>query len=162
MSIDHLGRRRSLLSGLLIQLVAMLYIAIFLTVKSSSDGESLSTNRAAIVAIAFMYFVGIGWTIGWNSIQYLINAEIFPLHVCATGSSLLMCFHYANRYGLSKVCLALVTENPSTIATMKGSSIHIARRHLSTKRNLLVLLDSKCSLGSDGLGFCSPRLPAGL
>jgi hypothetical protein len=30
--IDHPGRKRSLLSGILIQLVAMLYIAIFLTV----------------------------------------------------------------------------------------------------------------------------------
>lgn len=125
MLIDHIGRKGSLVSGVLIQLVAMLYIAIFLTVKSA-DGESLSINRAAIVAIVFMYFVGIGWAIGWNSIQYLINAEIFPLHVRATGSSLLMCFHYVNRYGLSNVCLAPLTENSSTDTTLKGCSIHVA------------------------------------
>lgn len=102
--IDHIGRKRSLISGILLQQIAMLYIAIFLTVRPDSHGESGSVQRAAIAAIVFMYFVGIGWAMGWNSIQYLINAEIFPLQVRSTGSSLLMTFHYANRYGLSKVC----------------------------------------------------------
>lgn len=106
--IDHIGRKRSLISGIVIQQVAMLYIAIYLTVSESLAGEETSsTKRAALGAIVFIYFVGIGWAMGWNSIQYLLNAEIFPLRVRATGSSLLMCFHYANRYGLSKVCCYL-------------------------------------------------------
>ena len=85
----------------------MLYIAIYLTVDPSSGGdESPSARRAAIGAIVFIYFTGVGWAMGWNSIQYLINAEVFPLRVRALGSSLLMCFHYANRYGLSKVCIS--------------------------------------------------------
>lgn len=70
----------------------------------SSSGDSGSVKRAAIAAIVFIYFVGLGWAMGWNSIQYIINAENFPLRVRSTGSSLLMCFHYANRYGISKVC----------------------------------------------------------
>jgi hypothetical protein len=84
----------------------MLYVAIYLTVESfSSSDESGSVKNAAIAAIVFIYFVGIGWAMGWNSIQYIINAEVFPLRVRTTGSSLLMCLHYANRYGISKVCL---------------------------------------------------------
>jgi hypothetical protein len=82
-------------------------------------------NRAAIAAIVFMYFVGIGWAIGWNSIQYLINAEIFPLHLRATGSSLLMCFHYTNRYGLSKVRFGL-SDREIISLTVKGCAIHAA------------------------------------
>lgn len=102
--IDHIGRKRSLLSGILIQQIALLYISIYLTIEPIAENdESPSAKRAALAAIVFIYFVGIGWAMGWNSIQYLINAEIFPLCVRATGSSLLMCFHYANRYGLSKV-----------------------------------------------------------
>lgn len=102
--IDRIGRKRSLVSGILIQQVAMLYIAIYLTVESSSaDAESPSMKRAAIGAIVFIYFTGVGWAMGFNAIQYLINAEVFPLRVRAIGTSLLMCFHYANRYGLSKV-----------------------------------------------------------
>ncbi|CAG7917023.1 unnamed protein product [Penicillium olsonii] len=110
--IDHFGRKRSLLSGILLQQIAMLYIAIFLTVRpdSSTDGSG-SVKRAAIAAIVFIYIVGIGWAMGWNSIQYLINAEIFPLQVRSTGSSLLMTFHYANRYGLSKAVPSMLLEN---------------------------------------------------
>ncbi|KAJ5096203.1 hypothetical protein NUU61_005559 [Penicillium alfredii] len=110
--IDNIGRKRSLLSGILVQQVAMLYIAIYLTVEPSSDSyKSSSADRAAIAAIVFLYFVGIGWAMGWNAIQYLINAEILPLRVRATGSSLLMCFHYANRYGLSKAVPSMLLEN---------------------------------------------------
>jgi hypothetical protein len=94
------------MSGILVQQVAMLYVAIYLTVETSSSSDDPgSVKRAAIAAIVFIYFVGIGWAMGWNSIQYIINAEVFPLRVRSTGSSLLMCFHYANRYGISKVCL---------------------------------------------------------
>ncbi|KAJ5890726.1 uncharacterized protein N7473_006954 [Penicillium subrubescens] len=95
--IDHVGRKSSLISGIIIQLIALLRHAM--------------ANRAAIAAIVFMYFVGIGWAIGWNSIQYLINAEIFPLHLRATGSSLLMCFHYTNRYGLSKAVPSMLLDS---------------------------------------------------
>ncbi|KAJ6000205.1 hypothetical protein N7481_000614 [Penicillium waksmanii] len=110
--IDHIGRKRSLISGIIVQQVAMLYIAIYLTVNASWSGdESPSSKRAALGAIVFIYFVGIGWAMGWNTIQYLLNAEIFPLQVRATGSSLLMCFHYVNRYGLSKAVPSMLLQN---------------------------------------------------
>ncbi|KAJ5747998.1 uncharacterized protein N7511_009694 [Penicillium nucicola] len=110
--IDHVGRKRSLISGIIMQQIAMLYVAIYLTVEpSSSSDESGSVKRAAIAAIVFIYFVGIGWAMGWNSIQYIINAEVFPLRVRSTGSSLLMCFHYANRYGISKAVPSMLLEN---------------------------------------------------
>ncbi|CAG8308261.1 unnamed protein product [Penicillium nalgiovense] len=110
--IDHLGRKRSLLAGILVQQIAFMYIAIFLTVEFfSTDEDSEFMKGAAIGAIVFMYFVGIGWAMGWNSIQYVINAEIFPLRVRSTGSSLLMCFHYANRYGISKAVPSMLLKD---------------------------------------------------
>ncbi|KAJ5860752.1 uncharacterized protein N7529_008062 [Penicillium soppii] len=109
--IDRIGRKRSLIAGIVVQQFAMFYIAIFLTVEPSSNGDSGSTKKAAIAAIVFIYFVGIGWAMGWNSIQYLINTEIFPLRVRSTGSSLLMTFHYANRYGLSKAVPSMLLED---------------------------------------------------
>jgi len=140
--IDHIGRQRSLISGIVVQQISMLYIAITLTVETSLDNDqSPSAKRASLGAIVFIYFVGIGWAMGWNSIQYLLNAEIFPLQVRATGSSLLMCFHYANRYGLSKVCVAnLLLTSP--ILTLIGCSIHAIRGLFKARRNILVLLCS--------------------
>ncbi|CAG8000820.1 unnamed protein product [Penicillium nalgiovense] len=59
--IDHLGRKRSLLAGILVQQIAFIYIAIFLTVKSfSTDENSEFMKGAAIGAIVFIYFVRIG------------------------------------------------------------------------------------------------------
>jgi hypothetical protein len=79
--IDHVGRKGSLISGIIIQLIALLYISIFLTVKSAFDDESSFMNRAAIAAIVFIYLVGVGWAIGMELDSISINAEIFPLHV---------------------------------------------------------------------------------
>lgn len=34
--------------------------------------------------------------------QYLLNAEIYPLRIRAMSSSLVMCFHFVNQYGNSR------------------------------------------------------------
>ena len=83
----------------------MLYVAIFLTaVPGIADGKINTTaqKHAATGAIVFIYFSGVGWALGWNSIQYLIGAEIFPLRVRSLGVSMIMCFHFVNQYGNTK------------------------------------------------------------
>jgi len=103
--VDFLGRKRSLSIGIAIQFISMLYIAIYLTaVPSITSGvvQSVAAKRAGTGAIVFIYFSGVGWALGWNSIQYLIGAEIFPLGVRSLGTSMIMCFHFVNQYGNSK------------------------------------------------------------
>jgi len=39
---------------------------------------------------------------GWNSFQYLVNAEVYPIRLRALGSSLVMCFHFVNQFGNTK------------------------------------------------------------
>jgi MFS family permease len=105
--VDFLGRKRALSIGILIQLVSMLYMAIFLFVDSSVTDKSIpqspSQKHAAMGAIVMMYFSGVGWALGWNSLQYLINSEIYPLRLRALGGSFAMTFHFVNQYGNSKV-----------------------------------------------------------
>jgi hypothetical protein len=104
--IDFIGRKRALSTGITLQFVTMLYMAIFLIIDkgASKDGavQSPSQKRAGIAAIVAIYFSGFGWAMGWNSIQYLINSEIYPLRLRAIGSSLAMTVHFANQYGNSK------------------------------------------------------------
>ncbi|KAF4628293.1 hypothetical protein G7Y89_g9861 [Cudoniella acicularis] len=103
--VDFIGRKRSLSTGIIIQLISSLYIAIYLTaVPTIASGQvsSTSAKHAGTGAIAMIYFSGVGWALGWNSIQYLIGAEIFPLRVRSLGTSLVMCFHFVNQYGNSK------------------------------------------------------------
>ena len=47
---------------------------------------------------------------GWNSIQYLLNAEIYPLRIRALSSSLVMCFHFVNQYGSSRAVPEMLLE----------------------------------------------------
>jgi hypothetical protein len=97
--VDFIGRKRALSLGIYLQGISVLYIAIYLTAV-----PTIKTSRhAGTGAIVFIYLSGVGWALGWNSIQYLIGAEMFPLRVRALGSSMTMCFHFVNQYGNSKV-----------------------------------------------------------
>lgn len=113
--VDLLGRKRSLYIGITLQLIAMTYIASYLTaVPGIVDGKARSSAavHAGTGAIVMIYVSGVGWALGWNSVQYLIGAEIFPLRVRSLGTSLIMCFHFVNQYGNSKaVPLMLLTDN---------------------------------------------------
>ncbi|KAF2849107.1 MFS quinate transporter-like protein [Plenodomus tracheiphilus IPT5] len=104
--IDFFGRKRALSTGIIIQLLAMLYMAIFLLIDNNIADKSVpqtsGQKHAAMGAIVMIYFSGFGWALGWNSIQYLINSEIYPLRLRALGGSIAMTFHFVNQYGNSK------------------------------------------------------------
>jgi len=104
--IDYIGRKRALSTGIILQLTSMLYMALFLVIDTSvgddNSMQSPSQKRAAQGAIVMIYFSGFGWALGWNSIQYLINSEIYPLQLRALGGSIAMTFHFVNQYGNSK------------------------------------------------------------
>ncbi|RLV91223.1 Quinate permease [Spathaspora sp. JA1] len=104
--IDVFGRKRALYSGISLQLVSILYYAIFLTIvpQASQDGTVLtpSQTRASKAALAAIFLSGTGWTIGFNSVQYLLGSEIFPLHIRSFAQSLVMVLHFSNQYGNSK------------------------------------------------------------
>jgi hypothetical protein len=121
--VDFLGRKRSLSLGIILQFVSVLYISIYLTaVPTITAGkvQSAAAKHAGTGAIVFIYFSGVGWALGWNSIQYLIGAETFPLRVRSLGTSLIMCFHFVNQYGNSKAVPLMLINGPGGL-TPKGT-----------------------------------------
>ncbi|RFU79739.1 major facilitator superfamily domain, general substrate transporter [Trichoderma arundinaceum] len=107
--VDIVGRKMSLLAGISLQAIAIVYIAIYLTIvptiaKSSapSINGSSSAGRAGIGAIVCIFVSGFGWAMGWNSMQYLLTAELFPLRIRAASTSLVMCVHFLNSYANSR------------------------------------------------------------
>lgn len=104
--VDFIGRRRSLYAGISLQFISILYIAVFLAVVGTEALENgtltSSQKQAGVGAVTMLYLSGVGWTMGWNSFQYLVNAEIWPLRLRALGSSITMCLHFANQYGNTK------------------------------------------------------------
>lgn len=105
--VDVIGRKRALLTGITLQAISMIYIAAFLTSvpKLGVDDSYVlpaSKQGASRGAIAMMYISGVGWALGWNSMQYLLTAELFPLRIRALATSTAMTLHFANQYGNSR------------------------------------------------------------
>lgn len=105
--VDVIGRKRSLLTGITLQALSMVYVASFLTAVPELgvvEGFVLpeSQKAASRGAIAMIYISGMGWALGWNSMQYLLTAELFPLRVRALATSWAMTLHFANQYGNSR------------------------------------------------------------
>ncbi|KAH6660909.1 major facilitator superfamily transporter quinate [Truncatella angustata] len=105
--VDVIGRKRALLIGITCQAIAMLYVAGFLTAVPGLgvvDGYTLPSNELGPSkgAIAMIYLSGFGWALGWNSMQYLLTAELFPLRIRAVSTSLMMMLHFVNQYGNSR------------------------------------------------------------
>lgn len=116
--VDFIGRKRSLLIGITLQAIAMIYVAGFLTAVpglGDEEGYTLagSEKGPSKGAIAMIYISGFGWALGWNSMQYLLTAELFPLGIRAFCTSLAMTFHFANQYGNARAVpnMLLSTED---------------------------------------------------
>jgi hypothetical protein len=105
--VDVIGRKRSLLIGITLQSISVLYVACFLTALprlGTDDTYELPDSKrgASIGAIFMIYLSGFGWALGWNSMQYLLTAELFPLRIRAVCTSIIMCMHFVNQYGNSR------------------------------------------------------------
>ncbi|KAJ3501399.1 hypothetical protein NM208_g16944 [Fusarium decemcellulare] len=105
--VDVIGRKRALLTGITLQTIAMVYVAAFLThipeLGVVEDFVLPNADKAASRgAIAMIYVSGFGWALGWNSMQYLLTAELFPLRIRALATSWAMTLHFANQYGNSR------------------------------------------------------------
>jgi sugar porter (SP) family MFS transporter len=113
--VDWIGRKRSLSIGIACQAISMAYLAAFLTAVPGIEEKGFeftkSQKTASTVALVFIYISGFGWAMGWNSMQYLLNAEIYPLRIRAMSSSLVMCFHFVNQYGNSRAVPLMLLDH---------------------------------------------------
>ncbi|KAI5200116.1 putative quinate permease [Aureobasidium subglaciale] len=113
--VDWIGRKRSLSIGIACQAISMAYVAAFLTAVPGIEDKgfefSKSQKAASTVALVMIYLSGFGWAMGWNSMQYLLNAEIYPLRIRAISSSLVMCFHFVNQYGNSRAVPLMLLDH---------------------------------------------------
>lgn len=99
--IDYFGRKKALYSGISLQLFSLVYLAVFISFKQQYDINPALT-KAGVPAIMMIYINGVGWALGWNSVQYLFNAEVFPTGLRSIASGIIVIFHFVNQYACSK------------------------------------------------------------
>ncbi|PYI29973.1 general substrate transporter [Aspergillus indologenus CBS 114.80] len=97
--IDYLGRRRCTLAGLALQLVAHIYMGIYMGLRPGSSNNQSASNAA--IASVFVY--AIGWSIGLCTVPYLYGAEIFPTRIRNVCYALSMTLHWFFQFAVVRV-----------------------------------------------------------
>lgn len=124
--VDVIGRKRALLLGITLQAISMVYVAGFLSAVPAMgvvDDFKLPESKkgASEGAIAMIYISGFGWALGWNSMQYLLTAELFPLRIRALATSMAMTLHFANQYGNARAVPNMLLPVSQGGITPKGT-----------------------------------------
>ncbi|GAB1197814.1 hypothetical protein APSETT444_007117 [Aspergillus pseudonomiae] len=110
--VDFIGRRRSLITGICLQLITLIFVGAYLGVTShlSTDeiGATPSASRTSTAAIVAIFLHAVAWSIGWFSIPYLIGSEIFPIRIRSLNMSISMAFHWAFYFACSRAMPSLL------------------------------------------------------
>lgn len=89
--VDILGRRKSLMLGVTVQMICHAYLAGYLKHFIANPG-SVPTG-ATDAAIGFIYIHAFGWAVGLYTLPYLFGAELWPNRIRSFGGAISQCFH---------------------------------------------------------------------
>ncbi|CAG7971398.1 unnamed protein product [Penicillium olsonii] len=105
--IDIVGRRKSLMLGISVQIVCHSYLAGYLKILQQRNGSI--DKSSADAALAFIYVHAFGWAIGLYSLPYLFGAELWPNKIRSFGGALSQCFHWLFYFAITKATPALLS-----------------------------------------------------
>jgi hypothetical protein len=89
--VDILGRRKSLMLGVTVQMMCHAYLAGYL--KHFRSNPSSVPSGASDAAIAIIYIHAFGWAVGLYTLPYLFGAELWPNRIRSFGGAVSQCFH---------------------------------------------------------------------
>lgn len=109
--IDFIGRRRSLIIGICLQVITLVYVGGYLGGTTGMSASYIASQpnieRASKGAIVAIYIHAVAWSIGWFSIPYLVGSEVFPTRIRSLNMSIAMTFHWAFYFGCSRAMPSL-------------------------------------------------------
>lgn len=110
--IDFIGRRRSLMAGITLQITTLVFVGAYLGVtngqSASAIASSPSASAASVASIVAIYLHAVAWSLGWFSIPYLVSAEVFPVRIRGLCVSILMAAHWAFYFACSRAMPSLL------------------------------------------------------
>ncbi|OHF02052.1 hypothetical protein CORC01_02631 [Colletotrichum orchidophilum] len=96
--VDVFGRRRCFMTGLFLQCITHVYMAIYMAIWI--DGTNKPASDAAIASV-FIYAVG--WSIGLCTVQYLYGTEIYPTRIRSVSYASNMALHWFFQFAVVRV-----------------------------------------------------------
>ena len=130
--IDTIGRRRCMLTGLFLQCITHVYMAIYMALFRGSNNKSASD-----AAIASVFIYAVGWSIGLCTVQYLYSTEIYPTRIRSVCYATNMSLHWFFQF-------AVVRVTPNMFV-----SLHIYGAY--------IFWAVICAIGLVGLGLWAPE-----
>ena len=112
-TIDKLGRRYILLRTLPFVILGWIIVAVGMGITSNPDNATLGGYIAVSGLIIFLF----SFSIGVSSTPWTINAEIYPIHVIGTASSLSTTTNWATNALVASVFLATTKTITGKIIT---------------------------------------------
>ncbi|KAI9151508.1 Quinate permease [Paramyrothecium foliicola] len=106
--VDVLGRRKSLMLGVSVQMLCHAYLAGYL--KHFIEDPSSMPSAASDVAIAVIYIHAFGWAVGLYTLPYLFGAELWPNRIRSFGGALSQCFHWLFYFAITKATPSILNS----------------------------------------------------
>ncbi|CAI7615012.1 unnamed protein product [Penicillium pancosmium] len=95
--IDALGRRNSLLIGIVLQMASDIYLAVYIKVQQD-HGASEGASQAGLAAIFIHAF---GYSIGLLTLPYVFGGELWPNRIRSFGAAFSQTFHWLFHYAMT-------------------------------------------------------------
>ncbi|KAK1546668.1 hypothetical protein CPAR01_00635 [Colletotrichum paranaense] len=105
--VDLLGRRKSLMIGITIQMICHSYLAGYLNFEQRDGYMPEGASKFAIVVI---YIHAIGWAIGLYTLPYLFGAELWPNRIRSFGGALSQSFHWFLYFAITKATPSILSS----------------------------------------------------
>lgn len=96
--VDVFGRRFCFMTGLFLQCVTHIYMAVYFGVWVDSENKPASD-----AAIASVFVYAVGWSIGLCTVQYLYGIEIYPTRIRGLCYATSMCLHWLFQFAVVRV-----------------------------------------------------------
>lgn len=96
--VDRIGRRRCMLTGIFLQCVTHVYMAVYMALFRGSSNRSASD-----AAIASVFIYAVGWSIGLCTVQYLYSTEIYPTRIRSVCYASNMALHWFFQFAVVRV-----------------------------------------------------------
>ncbi|KAH7374559.1 putative MFS quinate transporter [Plectosphaerella cucumerina] len=96
--VDVFGRRRCFCTGLFLQCITHIYMAVYMAIWR--DGGNKAASDAAIASV-FIYAAG--WSIGLCTVQYLYGTEIYPTRIRSACYATNMALHWFFQFAVVRV-----------------------------------------------------------
>src|SRR4051794_21382536 len=96
--VDVFGRRRCMLTGIAMQCITHVYMAIYMSLFMGTGNKSASD-----AAIASVFVYAVGWSIGLCTVQYLYSTEIYPTRIRSVCYATNMSLHWIFQFAVVRV-----------------------------------------------------------